>query len=256
MKMIQRILLSLLLVTITTLSGYSSEQITESDYPIAPDNEAILRAVIDSSSPYYYPVLFARYITGDMTLNIEEYRHLYYGYVYQQDYRPLESSSASDRILNIIDSSPTLGEKEFQSIIDQGHEIMLSEPFNPSMLNFLTYAYGQLGDEENELINAYRFRMVLETIKSTGTGLTEKSPWHVLYFSHSSDLFATLGVQLNKRLVVSRTVEYLSILEPENRRLKGYYFDYSRVYMNRPENYDGKQSNGLQFNGITIKERK
>ena len=34
----------------------------------APDNDAILRETINSASPYYYPTLFARYLTGDTTL--------------------------------------------------------------------------------------------------------------------------------------------------------------------------------------------
>ena len=44
------------------------------------DNDAILRETIDTGSPYYYPAIYMRYMSGDTTLTLEDHRHLYYGY--------------------------------------------------------------------------------------------------------------------------------------------------------------------------------
>lgn len=245
----------LILLALICVALMPAQRVVAQDYPQAPDNEAIKMATMDSGSPYYYPALFMRYVNGDMTLDIEDYRHLYYGYAFRPTYHPLESSSYSDRILMILEANPNPSEQNYRDIISFAQEVFKTEPFNPSTLNFMTYAYGMLGDTINERNSAYRMNMVLEAIASSGTGLSEDSPWHVLYFSHPQDVFATKDLQLRKRLVVSRSVEFISLLEPQG-KLKGYYFDYGRIYWNKPDNYKGKESNGLQFNGVTIKERK
>lgn len=245
----------LILLSLPIVALITSQRVFAQQYPAAPDNEAIELATMDSGSPYYYPALFMRYTSGDMSLDIEDYRHLYYGYAYRASYKPLETSPSGDRILTILGSKPELDEQDYKDIISFAEEVFRAEPFNPGTINFLTYAYGMLGDTINERINANRLEMILETIASSGTGLTEDSPWHVLYFSHPIDVFAAKELLMRKRIVISRNVEFVSLLEPQG-RLKGYYFDYGRVYWNKPEEYKGKTSNGLQFNGTTIKERK
>ena len=55
-----------------------------------PDNEEILAEIIDGESPHYYPHLMERYMAGDTTLTLDDYYYLYYGFVYDDNYRPLE----------------------------------------------------------------------------------------------------------------------------------------------------------------------
>ena len=118
----------------------------------APDNDAILRETIDKGSPYYYPAIYMRYMSGDTTLTLEDYRHLYYGYAWQPGYKPFETPAAKDRILNIL-AKDSLAEADYLKIVEYGREVMRSEPYDPSTLNFLVYAYGAVGDSVNERIN-------------------------------------------------------------------------------------------------------
>ena len=68
----------------------------------APDNDAILRETINSASPYYYPTLFTRYLTGDTTLTDTDYRYLYYGFVWRPEYKPFETPAAQLAMLRKI----------------------------------------------------------------------------------------------------------------------------------------------------------
>lgn len=104
----------------------------------APDNDAILRETIDKGSPYYYPAIYMRYMSGDTTLTLEDYRHLYYGYAWQPGYKPFETPAAKDRILNIL-AKDSLVEADYLKIVEYGREVMRSEPYDPSTLNFLVY---------------------------------------------------------------------------------------------------------------------
>ena len=217
-----------------------------------PDNKDIQYRISDTSSPYFYPVLFERYMNGDTTLTLDDYYYLYYGYPYQDAYKPLEPITAEDRVLDIFarQSQPNIIESE--EIIKYGKEVMKADPFSPRNLNFMTYAYGVLSDTLNGRINADRLAKVLATIESSGTGLKEDSPWHVLQFSHSVDVLAARNLDPLKRRVVTRTVEYISLMKPDG-KVKGYYFDFGRVYWKRPETLPEKRVKGFEINGIKPK---
>ena len=241
----RNILFSALFACLAVSSGLRAQQI--------PDNDAILRATIDQASPYYYPALYSRYTSGDTTLTAEDYRHLYYGYVWRPEYKPFETPPARDRLLGVLEKD-SLTTNDFRKIIEYGQEIMRSEPFDPSTINFMIYAYGALGDTLDARINYHRLNGVLGAIESSGTGLSEDSPWHVLYFSHTRDLLSSLDIVCGKERVISRSVAYMPLLARQ-KGVKGYYFDFGRIYWHRPEKQPEKRSSGWEFNGIPLKKR-
>lgn len=221
--------------------------------PEAPDNDKIKTVTNDSSSPYYYPALMLRYESGDTTLTKENYHYLYYGYAFQDKYQPLEPVRGTDRILGVFERNEVLGTEEAVEVVSFAKHVMMQDPFSPSNINYMTYAYGILGDTVNEKINADRFRKILATIEESGTGLTEKSPWHILWFSHANDLAATKGFDISKRTIVSRSVEYAEVLKNDS-GVKGFYFDYSRLYWKRPESMPEVNKNrGFLMNGMKVK---
>lgn len=219
----------------------------------APDNDAILRETINSASPYYYPTLFTRYLTGDTTLTDTDYRYLYYGFVWRPEYKPFETPAARDKILQILEAD-SLNEADYRRVIAYGNEVLKKEPFDPGAINFLIYAYGGIGDTLNERINYYRLQGVLNAIKSSGTGLSEESPWHIIYFSHVRDFLASENIICGKERVISRTVAYTPLLVKE-KGVKGYYFDFGRIYWQRPDKEPEKRSSGWEFNGQPLKRR-
>jgi len=215
-----------------------------------PDNEAILKQTIDSSSPCYYPALHLRYMAGDTTLTLQDYYYLYYGYAFQENYRPLESIPAQDRILVIFEQNPMPDSLDCRKIIEYAHQVMRADPFSPANINFLIYAYGRLGDYGNERLNRIRLDNITDAIRSSGKGTGEKSPWHVLFFSHANDMVVMMGLQPLKRIVVSRSVEFIPLYQKQG-KAKGFYFDFSRVYRNRPEARPQAHP-GWEFNGIKL----
>lgn len=219
------------------------------------DNDAVLRAVIDSNSPHYYPLLESRYLLGDTTLTADDYFYLYYGFAFQEHYKPLEPNPAADKILAILEKSPEPNPQQAEEIIGYAKQVMKQDPFSPKNINFMTYAYFMMGDGTNEAISNDRFKKIVATIKSSGTGIKESSPWHVLSFGHSSDIIADMGLQPMKRMVVSRTVEYIPLLQRHG-NVKGYYFNFERVYWRKPDALPEKRSAGFEINGIQTKKKK
>ena len=219
---------------------------------VAPDNEQILRGSIDSNSKYYYPSLYSRYMMGDTTLTLDEYHHLYYGYAYQPSYNPLEVISAETAVLNILETNVEMDSLGAQELLTQCKEVMKADPFSPKNLNFMTYAYSVLGDEESAKISADRFRKVLETIETSGTGVREKSPLHVLWASHGVDFLVSKDLKIGERRFISQTLEHFALLEKYG-DIKGYFFDFGRMYWKRPERVKPKKKDKKwQFNGLNL----
>lgn len=202
-------------------------------YGQAPDYDAIEVAIGDISSPYYYPTLMGRYINGDTTLTREDYRHLYYGYVFQDSYRPLDPVPGETDLLNLLDTKQQFDEEDAHKMLYYAGEVMQRDPFSLNNINFMTYAYGLLGDKEKERISAARLQGVYDAIESTGSGEKEESPWHITSFSHVIDFMTLKGYQIQTRRVVSRSVEYVKP-RSSDRKNKGFYFDFSRVYTKPP----------------------
>ncbi len=222
-----------------------------------PDDEAILRATLDAGGPRYYPALMQRYAQGDRTLTAEDFYYLYYGYVYRDEYQPLTPSSQADSILMILEYSPEPDSIRCLEIIRLAQEVMRTDPFSPLNLNMMAYAHTILGNVEAAQLNADRVAKILATIKASGSGLTEKSPWVVLSFGHAEDVIKSLDLLPTSRRIVSRTVEYIDVGVRGQGKTKGYFFDFSRAYRNRPDQLpEPKRENGWMFNGIKLKSRR
>lgn len=227
----------------------------------APDEEDILDRTTTAASPYYYPNLLLRYNTGDNTLTVTDYRYLYYGYAYRDEYKPLEPNEDFDRTLLIASAldpdQPRI--EDLEALLTAGLASLDRDPFSPKVLNLMAYAYGALGDKEREAAYYDRMNKVLAAIESSGDGLTEKSARHILMFDHALDLIGAAGREAGKSRVVSRTTEYVPLLVPaeiDGRKVKGYYFDFSRIYRQKPEGYTYKRDRTWQFNNLKPREYK
>lgn len=199
-----------------------------------------------------------KYRLGTEDMSDLEYYYLYYGYVYQENYRPFATNKALDEMFNIMSSlnpsNPTVGQLE--ALIEQGIASMELDPFNPKVLNIMAYAYGALGDSQREVQYYNHLNGILRAIESSGTGLKEESPWHILMFSHAYDVVASKGYAYNESKIISRSVEYIPLMKKSHDKIKGYYFDYSRIYKNKPEDYTFKRDNTWQFNNLKPREYK
>ena len=225
-------------------------------FAIVPDNDKIFAHIHDSSSPFYYPNLMMRYQAGD-TLTEEEYHYLYYGFAYQSAYRPLNSNPGMTKVQNIMArlaiDTPSIS--DIDELIAACTEAMENDPFSPKLLNIMAYAYGTSGDKTREKIYADHLAAILKVIESSGTGAKEKEAMHIIMFSHGIDLIASKGWGNRKGKIISREVEFVPFDIPKG-KLKGYFFNYSRIYWNKPEGYTFERERTWQFNNLKPRQYK
>ncbi len=226
-----------------------------------PDEEDILKRTLDTASPYYYTSLLLRYNAGDATLTDEDYHYLYYGYAYQEAYKPLEVNPYMDRVLMLAAAiDPDAPDREtLEELLLVGRDALAKDPFSPKLLNLMAFAYGASGDKEQEKAYFDRMNGVIRTILASGSGLSQSSPRHILMFDHALDVLAAEGLAYGKSRVVSRTVEFVPLSVPyvvDGKKRKGFYFDFSRIYWNKPEGYTYKRDRTWQFNNLKPREYK
>lgn len=220
-----------------------------------PDEEEITLRTFDSSSPYYLPVLLMRFNDPAQTLTDEEYHYLYYGYAYHDNYKPLESNPDMDRLLLLVSGvDPDAPDREtMEGLLALARRAAERDPFSPKLLNLMAFAHGALGHEAEEKAAYDRMNGIVRTILDSGDGLTQGSPRHILMFEHANDVLAAEGFDNERGRVVSRSVEFVPLVSPQvidGKKRKGFYFDFSRVYRNKPEGYTYKRDRTWQFNNL------
>jgi hypothetical protein len=78
-------------------------------------------------------------------------------------------------------------------------------------------------------------------------------------FGHALSLLSTYDLHTERAQIISREVEYIPLTTPRmvmGKKVKGYYFNYSRIYRNKPEGYVFKRDRTWQFNNLKPREYK
>lgn len=222
----------LLLATLLLILSVNAQE--NKQYKI-PNFELIEQDIANPSSPYYYPALMDRYARNDTTMTFDDFYHLYYGYPTQENYKPLVETNYVDSI-NMIFSARTLPRgDEFTRIIKYCKAILSVEPFNLRDLNVLAYAYQSAGLKKEAAVEMFKLRMIEQVIKSTGEGLTEQSPWWIIYKNHAEDLMNLMSMEPGRVIIMSSSVEFIASKKSNDKKIKGYYFNYSEIYKRKPD---------------------
>ena len=137
MKKIQIITIFLFVI----ISSFSQENKFE-----IPNYKNIQKEIQKKESNFYYPKLLERLEANDTLLSKEEYKHLYFGYLFQPKYNAYWTSPDQDKLSKYY-SSEKLEEKDYDQMIKLANHSILDFPFDMRNMNFLAYIYHLKGDE-------------------------------------------------------------------------------------------------------------
>ena len=190
-----------------------------------PKCKNIKKVISDQHSPNYYPVLLDRFLKSDSTLNLKEKRLLYYGYVFQDEYKNDRNRNYKDS-LSIFFSVDRLNDIDAGNVIRFSDSILVDNPFNLRALNYRALAFEHLG--ENKRYNGVIFRIntVLEVILSSGHGLSPDSPFYVIRESDEYALIDALGFMFegHKDKIEGKYDHLTVIRNDDGAKIKGLYF--------------------------------
>ncbi len=182
-----------------------AEQLREGYTPILWDSIRV--EVLDAASVDYYPVLFERYQKGDTTLNLQNYRQLYYGFVFDSRYSPRQVNELEDQTLEFIHlNAEMMDSTRAVQLIELAQGALVQEPFNIEMLNLLCYGYSIVQNNEQLTQNLYKLNGILESILSSGTGIELEDPWVVLYREDIADILSFMGGEVRRKKIITTKV--------------------------------------------------
>jgi len=192
-----------------------------------PDLEQIRREVNDPTSPFYYPKLMGRYQQNETVMNLNDYRHLYYGYLFQEDFNPYRHNEASSKNESLYYKN-THTRAELDSIISYAETALDDNPFDLSQMNFMIYALRARGKVNRANIWQYRLNHLIQAIISSGTGVDADHAWYVINPRHEYDI-----VNFQNAVVKSQHYQepYFDLIEVEKKGQRGkvttetYYFN-------------------------------
>jgi len=154
-----------------------------------PDYEMIRSDIQDSTGRYFYPQLLKRYLSYDTTLTIDDYRHLYYGYIFQESYKPNWESPNDKKVADIWENTKW-SQKDRDEIIVLSNQSLNYFPFDLRNINWLVGGYSLKGDYRKAKMESIRFAGLLKAIMSSGDGKKCETGIHLISVFHEKVIVA------------------------------------------------------------------
>ncbi len=189
-----------------------------------PDLDKIRLETLDSKSPYYYPRLMQEFQRNDTLMKIDKYRHLYLGYMFQEDYNPYRSSQR-DIKYNVLNRSNKLTRQECDSVIAYAEKALADNPFNLGEMVMLINALREKGKTNLANIWQYKLNYLLMAIVSTGTGQDEENAWYVIEPQHEYVLLNMMDYTVDDHVFYDPSYEYITVKDSAGKKKGGFYFN-------------------------------
>lgn len=224
-------LLTVLILLLGLLQTAWAQEIEEPDYKL------IRQSISNSRSPNYYPNLMRRYMENDTTLTLEQYRDLYYGFSFQEDYVPYKGHKKQ-----LIDArrrfTNSKGDGNLAPEMIRIAKASLDDnPFDIPAINIIAVSYLQIGDTVQYNVWDIKQKGILDAILSSGDGTEPSSAFHVIDIEHEYEVLNRLGLQVESDSLINDQVEYLKVKEnAENEQ--GFFFNFGRCRENYRTKYE------------------
>jgi len=223
--MTKPLLLTIISILMISLPGLHAQ---DDDFE-AVHFKKIKKEIRKKRSPFYYPELFARYLALDTTLTVEEFRYLYYGYTFQDEYRPYSIPSRQDSLVRYL-SRDELIPAEYAMAARIGGDLLKDMPFRLRE-TFITALTNELAGNTNLSSRYFNFyEKQVDAIMSSGDGLSTKTAFTVIYVQDEYEILEVLGFEFNGEQHLLQGGYDMLELEENPFGIDALYFDVNRLF--------------------------
>lgn len=192
----------------------------------APNYRTIKSNIEDKNSKFYYSDLLQRLSVNDTLLTGEDYKHIYYGYVYNTNYNPYGETSNEDKIRTFYHREE-LEKKDYKEFIDLANQSLKEFPIDIRLMNFLAYVHHLNGDEAMAKKVSNNFHGLLGAIMSSGDGLKCETSFHVISVTHEYVILNMFELENVSQSLIGNC-DYLAF-EKDKYKIPGLYFNVSKL---------------------------
>lgn len=154
--------------------------------------------------------LIARFFSQE-ELNKEQMQLLYYGYSYTEAYTPNYRNTAYEEFTEKLLRQDGLQLKEINELRERSLQVLDEYPFYlPAIWNL---ARLEDMEEEDESVSWFsRAFELINTIKSSGDGLSPQTAWHVIDVAHEQEILVDLELQFKgTQQLIENRYDYLEV---------------------------------------------
>lgn len=160
----------LLIISLTLIVNVLGQQ-----FVTDPDMKLIRKNTTSKKKSTFYPVLLDRFKKNDTTITLDEYKHLYYGAVYQSNFYK-GANSRRNEILRLIEQ-----DKLNQALI-YCDSIMTIQPISCQSIKLKIDILKKMGEDKDQIaIYEKKYQMFMSVIGNSGNGLTKNTAFVVIY---------------------------------------------------------------------------
>ncbi|MEE4255866.1 MAG: DUF4919 domain-containing protein [Bacteroidales bacterium] len=218
------------LLSIVTVLLFSVSALHAQDEGFRPVNfKKLKKEIRKKKSDFYYPALFQRYLELDTSLSVEEFRFLYFGFTFQNEYRPYGVPSRQDSLLNYL-SRDDLIRAEYAIAGRIGGDLLKENPFRlrETFITALIYELAGNTDLSSRYFNFYEKQV--DAIMSSGDGLSTKTAFTVIYVQDEYEILEVLGFEFNGEQHLLQGGYDMLELEENPFGIDALYFDVNRLF--------------------------
>lgn len=190
-----------------------------------PNYNEIKKHIEDKNSEFYYPNLLSKLKNCDTLLTKEQYKHLYFGYIFQKEYNPYHSSKNSDKLSKYYKGE--FEEKDIPEVIQTLKKSLEEFPLDLRIMNFLAYVYHLNGNEDMAKKTSINFQGLFGAILSSGDGNKCETGFHVISVSHEYVLLNMFELE-NKSQSFDGKCDFLQF-EKDKYKVPGIYFNVEKM---------------------------
>lgn len=188
------------------------------------DFDRVKKVSQDPRSRYYFPRLEKLYRSNtDTTMNLEDFRNLYYGYMFQEDYNPYRESQYSNKVEQLYYKKPHL-RAECDSIEKYARLSLDDNIFDFDQMQFYIYILKEKKKYASAAVRSNKLERLIAAIISSGKG-TKEEPWVVICPAHEYNIVNFLGFVATNHQEVDGCLDYITVEHKEGSKVQGFYFD-------------------------------
>ena len=224
--MTHKFTLSLLLVVAGLLAISAQAERKLATQPI--NWERVQKVTQNPQSRYYYPNLVRLFQSNtDTTMQLEDYRDLYYGYMFQEDYNPYRQSVYADQVEQLYYKKPH-SRAECDSIEKYAELSLDDNMFDFDQMQYYIFVLKEKKKYARSSVRSNKLEKLIAAIMSSGKG-TKESPWVVICPQHEYDIVNLLGFVATDHQELEGGIDYLKVKPKEGSKTEGFYFDVRRM---------------------------
>jgi len=199
------------------------------------NRDSVKLAISDSSKDTYYPKLMERYNRFDTTLTVEDYRLIYYGYVFQDEY----FAYANDKKREI---GELVNKRKYDKASEVCDEALAGMRVGLSPNFFKSYVLFQMNVTDSAAFYIFRYQRLRDAILSTGNGETCETAFKTIYVSDEYDIIHNwFDIESRGQSLVKFICDKLQVSKSKNWRQNSIYFDTSETFENMKKKFRSKE---------------